>query len=60
MVQPASKLDGFQLDVFPPREHGLSTAGVDIGRGQVVETFVVTPGVVVIDEIGQARFALTG
>src|SRR5258708_35925712 len=31
-----------------------------IGRSEVVEALVVTPGVVVIDELGDARFQLTG
>src|SRR5208282_773347 len=59
MMHPASWLDGFQLDVFPPCEDGLSTAEVDIGRGQVVETLVIAPQVVVVDELGEALFELT-
>jgi hypothetical protein len=37
----------------------LSTTEVDIGRGQIVETLVVAPQVVVNDELGQALFELT-
>jgi hypothetical protein len=37
----------------------LSTTVVDIGRGQIVETLVVAPQVVVNDELGQALFELT-
>jgi hypothetical protein len=37
----------------------LSPTEVDIGRGQIVETLVVAPQVVVNDELGQALFELT-
>ena len=37
----------------------MSTAEVDIGRGQVVETLVIAPQVVVVDELGEALFELT-
>jgi hypothetical protein len=33
---------------------------VDVGGGQIFEALVVAPQVVVIDELGQARFELTG
>jgi hypothetical protein len=59
VVQPASQLDGFELDGFPPRQDGLTTTEVDIGRGQVVKTFVIALQVVVIDELGQTLFELT-
>ena len=36
----------------------MTATEVDIGRGEVVEAFVVTPQVVVIDELGQALFEL--
>ena len=59
MMQPASGFDGFELDVFPPGQDGLSTTEVDIGRGQVVETLMVAPQVVVMDELRQTLFELT-
>ena len=59
MMQPASQLDGFELDVFPTCQDGLSTTEVDIAWGQVVETLVVAPQVVVIDELRQTLFELT-
>src|SRR6266446_1800067 len=37
----------------------MSPTAVDIGRGQVVETLVVAPQVLVIDELGQTLFDLT-
>jgi hypothetical protein len=59
MMQQASWRDGFRLDVFPPCQDPLGTTEVDIGRGQIVETLVVTPQVVVSDELGEALFELT-
>ena len=59
-MQSATELDGFEFDVFPPREDGLTPTEVDIGRSEVVEALVVTPSVVVIDELGESRFQLTG
>ncbi len=36
----------------------MRAAGVDIGRGQIVQTLVVAAVVVVIDEVGEAGFEL--
>jgi hypothetical protein len=56
---PATQLDGFEFDVFPPRENGLTPTEVNIGGSQVAKTFMVAPRVVVGDELGQARFGLS-
>jgi len=58
MVQPPSKLDSFPSDGIPPFKYALTATAVNIGRGEVMQTFVVTPGVVVIDELGKAHFQL--
>ena len=60
MVQPPSKLDSFPSDGIPPFKYALSATAVDIGRSEVMKALVVTPGVVVINELGEARFQLTG
>ena len=60
MMPSSSQFDGLVLDGLPPGENGWCTAAVNIGRGEVMQTLVVTPGVVVIDELGEARFQLTG
>jgi len=49
----------FKLDVFPPCQNGLTTTEVDIGPAEVVETFVVKPQVVLVDELGHTLFELT-
>ena len=59
MVRSASLLDGFSPGGFPPFEEGLATSEVDVGRGQVVKALVVAPGIVVIDELGEACLELT-
>ena len=60
MVQPPSKLDSFPSDGIPPFKYALTATAVDIGRGEVMKALVVTPGVVVVNELGEARFQLTG
>src|SRR5271168_651579 len=60
MVQPPSKLDSFPSDGIPPFKYALTATAVDIGRGEVMKALVVTPGVVAINELGVARFQLTG
>src|SRR5271167_3630196 len=58
-MQSSSQFDGLALDVFPPRENGLTPTAVNIGGSQVAKTFMVAPRVVVGDELGQARFELS-
>ena len=60
MVQPPSKFDSFPSDGIPPFKYALTATAVDIGRGEVMKALVVTPCVVVIDELAEARFQLTG
>src|ERR1700688_966214 len=57
-MQPATQLDGFEFDVFPPRENGLTPTEVNIGGSQITKTFMVAPRVVVGDELSHARFEL--
>jgi hypothetical protein len=45
MVQPLSKLDSFPSDGIPPFKYALSATAVDIGRSEVMNALVVTPGV---------------
>ena len=59
-MEPPSLLDSISSDGFPPFKYALSATAVDIGRSEVMKALVVTPGVVVIDELGDARFQLTG
>ena len=56
----SSQFDGLVLDVFPPRENGLSPTAANIGGSQVAKTFMVALRVVVADELGQVRFELSG
>jgi hypothetical protein len=59
MVQPPSLLDSISSDGIPPFKYALTATAVDIGRSEVMKALVVTPGVVVIDELNEARFQLT-
>ena len=59
MVRQASELDGFELGSFPPHKNALTATEVHIGRSQVVETLVIAPGVVVVDELTQPCLELT-
>ena len=59
MVQPPSLLDRISSDGIPPFKYALTAAAVNVGRSEVTEALVVTPGVVVIDELGEALFELT-
>jgi hypothetical protein len=60
VVQPPSLLDSISFDDIPPFKYASTATAVDIGRSEVLETLVVTPGVVLIDELSEARFQLTG
>ena len=60
MVQPPSLLDSISSDGFSPFKYALTATAVDIGRGEVMKALVVTSGVVVVDELSEARFQLTG
>ena len=46
----AAVLNGFAFDCLPSLQDGLPATGVDVGRGEVVQAFVVAPVIVVIDE----------
>jgi hypothetical protein len=57
-MQGGTQLDGFESDASRSRENSFTATEVDIGRGQVVETLVVPPRVVVGADLGQACFDL--
>ena len=59
-MQPTTLIERLLPDLGPPGQDGLTAIEVDVGRGEDVETFVLTPRVVVIDELGQTLFELTG
>jgi hypothetical protein len=58
-MQAASLLDGFPFELFPPFENGLAAPEVDVSRRQVVQALVVSPVVVVPDELLDALFELS-
>jgi hypothetical protein len=43
MVQPPSKFDSFPSDGIPPFRYALTATALDLGRGEVMQTLVVTP-----------------
>jgi hypothetical protein len=51
---PVRGLDRFPSDGIPPFKYAVTATAVDIGRGEVMKALVVTPGVLVIDELGEA------
>jgi hypothetical protein len=57
-MQSSSQFDGLVLDCLPPGESARPTAAVNIGWGEIVQALMVTPGVVIIDELGKTRFQL--
>ena len=46
----ASLQDCLSLDPFAFQQDGLTASGVDVGRGQVAQAFMVAPVIVVLDE----------
>src|SRR5262249_38720047 len=46
----------FSFDLFPPFENGLAAPEVDVSRRQVVQALVLSPVVVVADELLDAVF----
>src|SRR5262245_22739421 len=56
----SSQFDGVAFDPFSCQKDGLTSAEVDVGWCQVLEAFMVTPGVVVLDEARDLGFEITG
>ncbi len=49
-MHQAAVLDGFAFDALTFKQAGLPPAEIDIGRGQVVQAFVVAPVVIPLDK----------
>ena len=56
----SSLFDGVSFDPFTLKQDGLAASEVDIGRRQVLQTFVVAVVIVVIDEAIDVRFEVAG
>src|SRR5215470_4578892 len=59
-VVQASVLDGLSFDPFSLQQDGLAASEVDVGRGQVGDTLVVSQMVVVGDELADLSLEVTG
>ena len=59
MVQ-SSLFDGLSFDPFTLKQDGVAASEVDIGRRQVLQTFMVAVVIVVIDEAIDVRFEVAG
>src|SRR5437588_5414127 len=59
-VKQASVLDGLSFDPFSFKQDGLASAEVDIGRGEVGDTLVVSQTIVVGDELADPGFKIAG
>lgn len=51
-MSQAPLFDGLSLDPLSLQQDGLAASEVDVGRGEIVEAFVVAPVIVVLDEGG--------
>jgi hypothetical protein len=60
LVQQAASLDGLAHDAFAFEQDGLSSAEMDIGRGEVLEALVIALVLVVLDEGLDLRFEVAG
>ena len=49
-MHQAAALDGFALDALALEQDGLPPAEIDISRGQVVQAFMVSAMVILLDE----------
>ena len=56
----SSLSDGVAFDPFSLQKDGLGSAEVDVGRCQVLQAFVVSPVIVVLDEARDLDFEITG
>ena|SRR5436190_3390447 len=55
-VKQASVLDGLSFDPFSFKQDGLASAEVDIGRGEVGDTLVISQVIVVSHELADPGF----
>src|SRR5437764_12859977 len=55
-VKQASVLDGLSFDPFSFKQDGLASAEVDIGRGEVGDTLVISQVTVVSHELADRGF----
>ena len=60
VVQQAALLDGLPLDALTLEQDGVSSAEVDVGRGEVIQALVRAVMVVVRDERRDVRLELAG
>ena len=58
-VKQASVLDGLSFDPFSFKQNGLASAEVDIGRGEIGDTLVVSQMIVVSHELADPGFEIT-
>ena len=56
----SSQFDGVAFDPFSLQKDGSASAEVDVGRGEVLQAFMVTPVIVVLDEARDLGFEITG
>jgi len=59
-VHQASVLDALSFDPFSFQQDGLAAPEVDVGRGEVGDSLVVSPVVVVGDQGGDLGFEIAG
>ena len=50
-MKQAPLVDGLSFDTLSVFEDGLASAKVDIGRGQIIDSLVISLGVLVLDEV---------
>jgi hypothetical protein len=56
----AAVLDGTAFDLLSHVQNALAAPEVDVGRREVVEAFVISVMIVVIDEGGDGAFQIAG
>ena len=56
----SSLSDGVAFDPFSLQKDGLGSAEVDVGRCEVLQAFMVTPVIVVVDEARDLGFEIAG
>ena len=56
----ATVCDGGTLDVLTFGDDGVGPAEVDVGRGEVIDAFVIADVIVVFDEGADLSFEITG
>jgi hypothetical protein len=59
-MQSASLLDDFAFDLLSFLQDGRPVSEVGIGAREVVQALVVAPGVVVLDEVDDGAFEISG